>query len=254
VSLPTQGAAPAPWRLEIHDTLPSTADLCRSRAEAGAADGLAILARRQEHGRGRIGRAWTSPPGNLALSVLLRPSPAQPMPARDAGLWSLLAAVAVADALTPHRPAGTRLALKWPNDVLLDGRKLAGILLDSAATPDAQLSWLSIGIGANLAVAPALPDRPTACLGADAPAPEAFAQGLLARITHWRGIFAAEGFPPVRDAWTARAQPPGTAMTLKLPDREWAGAFAGLDADGSLRLSSGGTVLCFAAGEVVLGG
>ena len=76
---------------------------------------------------------------------------------------------------------------------------------------------------------------------------------LLAQITHWRAVFAAQGAAPIRDAWLARALPTGTAMTLKLPEREWAGGFVGLEADGSLRLATEGSVRRFAAGEVVLG-
>src|SRR5262249_44954066 len=160
-------------------TLPSTSELCRALAEASEPEGAAALARRQTHGRGSRGRRWQAPPGNLSISVLLRPRE----PARDAGQWSLLASVALAEALSTVVPDPTRLTLKWPNDLLLDGRKLAGILVDSAADADARLAWLVIGIGVNLAAKPELPGRPAACIAdvAPAPAPEEVAKVLLAR-------------------------------------------------------------------------
>ncbi len=243
------GAAHGPWRLSVFETLASTSDLCCERARAGEADGLAVLARRQERGHGRAGRPWASPAGNLYLSVLLRPVG----PARDAGLWSMLAGVALAEALAPFLPEPGRLALKWPNDVLLDGRKLAGILVDSASTAAGALDWLVIGIGVNLAVAPALPDRETASLaelGVVLP-PVAAAWALLDRLDAWRHHFAAEGFAPLRQVWLGRALPPGTPMTVKLPAGEWAGRFAGLGEDGTLRLECDGILRHFAAGEIV---
>jgi BirA family biotin operon repressor/biotin-[acetyl-CoA-carboxylase] ligase len=249
VNQPACGATHGPWRLTVFETLPSTSDLCCERARAGEPDGLAVLAHRQDKARGRAGRAWTSPEGNLFLSAVLRPG----SPARDAGLWSLLAGVALAEALAAYLPDAARLALKWPNDVLLDGGKLAGILIDSATTPSGDLDWMVIGIGANLAIAPNLPDRATACLAdhGPTPSPETAARAILARLDHWRARFAAEGFAPVRAAWLGHAQSLGTHMTVKLPERQWTGTFVGLGEDGSLRLHSEGLVRHFAAGEIV---
>ena len=107
------------WRLEIHESLPSTSDLCITRAEAGEEAGLAVLARRQTHGRGSRGRSWTGQTGNLALSVLLRPAGALHQPA----LWPFLAALSLHQALG----GGSLLQLKWPNDILLGHAKLARV-------------------------------------------------------------------------------------------------------------------------------
>lgn len=195
------------WRLAVHESLPSTSDLCRALAQDGEPEGLAVLARQQVNGRGSKGSSWISPPGNMYLSALLRP----PGPAREAGQWSLLAGVALAEAVAALLPADAPLALKWPNDVLLGGAKLAGILIDSSAT-DGRLDWLVIGIGVNLTRAPSLADRPTTCLAAHraAPTAEAMAAAMLARLTHWRAIHAAEGFAPIRAAWaTWGANRPG---------------------------------------------
>ncbi len=237
------------WRLLIHDTLPSTSDVCRAGALGGAPAGLAVLARRQTQGRGTHGRTWRSPPGNLYLSVLLRPAE----PARAAVEWALLAAVALADALAPLLPDPQALMLKWPNDVLLHGGKLGGILTESTAAPDGTLEFLVIGFGVNLAVAPELPDRSTACLAAVAAAPTAedFARALLDRLDRWRARRAAEGFAAIRAAWLARGPLPGAPIALRIGEATHGGAFAGLGADGSLLLATGARVQAFAAGEVL---
>ncbi|MDO9707876.1 biotin--[acetyl-CoA-carboxylase] ligase [Paracraurococcus lichenis] len=237
-------ALPEGWRLEVHEALPSTSDLLFRRAEAGEPEGLAILARQQTAGRGRAGRAWASPPGNLYLSVLLRP----PGPAREAPQWSLLAGVALAEAAAEVVPEAGALRLKWPNDLLRDGAKCAGILAESALTPAGGLAWISLGIGVNLAHAPAVADRPTATLGAST-APEAFAARLLRRLDHWRAVQRAAGFGPVRAAWLRFGPRPGEAVTLRGLDG--AGAFAGLAEDGSLLIETDGTRRAIPAGEVL---
>lgn len=235
------------WRLEIHDRLASTSNLCRDRAAAGEPSNLAVLARHQEQGRGSRGRTWLSIPGNLFLSVLLRPGGSL----RDAGAWSLLAGVGLFDAVAEFLPAH-HLTLKWPNDLLLDGRKTAGILVD--ATGDGALDALVIGFGVNLAGAPLIPGRPTTALAAliAPPSPEDFAQRLLAALGCCLSLQNAEGFDPIRKTWLARAQPAGTAMTLALPDRAISGRFAGLDPDGALRLQTGAETRSFRVGELHL--
>jgi BirA family biotin operon repressor/biotin-[acetyl-CoA-carboxylase] ligase len=245
----TQAAAPG-WRLDMHEAMPSTQDACHAAARAGAPGRLAVLAKAQSRGRGTKGRLWHSPPGNLFLSVLLRPEE----PARTTGEWSLLAAVALADALAAILPGASRaLALKWPNDVLLHGRKLAGILTEGEAQPDGRLAFLVIGFGVNLASAPDIPDRPAICVAevAPPPAPEAFAPSLLARLDHWQARRRHQGFAVVRDAWLGRGPAPGAAIVICSGGVTRRGAFAGLDADGSLLLATGARVQAFAAGEVL---
>lgn len=237
------------WRLAIHDSLPSTSDFCRVRALSGEPEGLAVLAEHQTQGRGTNGRAWQSPPGNLYLSMLLRPAE----PVRSAAQWSLLAAVAVANALAPWLPDPQALMLKWPNDVLLHGAKLAGILTESAAAPDGSLDFLIIGFGVNVAIAPAVPDRPTACLAQVGPPPalEVCARSVLDQVDRWRDVRAREGFGAVRAAWLACGPQEGAPVTLRLGATTRQGRFAGLAADGSLLLATGGGVQAFAAGEVL---
>jgi BirA family biotin operon repressor/biotin-[acetyl-CoA-carboxylase] ligase len=148
------------FRLECHEVLDSTSSLVKQRAEDGAAEGLAIQALRQSAGRGRQGRGWDSPAGNLYLSVLLRPD----VPLREAPQWSFVAAVALAETLNALLPEVATLKLKWPNDVLLQGAKAAGILVETGVATNNALDWICIGMGVNIATKPSLPDRPTACL------------------------------------------------------------------------------------------
>jgi BirA family biotin operon repressor/biotin-[acetyl-CoA-carboxylase] ligase len=228
----------------VHAALPSTSDLLLRRAEAGEAEGLAILAREQTAGRGRAGRAWASPPGNLYMSVLLRPEG----PAREAPQWSLLAGVALAEAAAECVAEPASLRLKWPNDLLRGGAKCAGILAESALAPTGGIAWLTLGIGVNLAHAPALPDRPTATLDGAGP-PEAFAARLLARVAHWRAVQRTAGFAPIRAAWRHFGPAEGEAITLR--GLSGHGHFAGLAADGSLLVDINGTRRAIPAGEVL---
>lgn len=234
--------APAPWRLEVYDTLGSTSDLCRARAASGEPEGLAVLAHLQTAGRGSRGRTWLSAPGNLFVSLLLRPSG----PARDAGLWALLSGVVVAEAL--DRPG---VVLKWPNDVLFHGHKICGILIDSAASASGELDWLIYGIGVNLAVAPEIEGRTAAAFG-DGLAPETVARAIMARLSHWLAVQRRAGWADIRQAWLDRALPVGAETTLRRGEEIIAGVFAGLADDGSLLLQTGGRVQAFSSGEVWL--
>lgn len=213
-------------------------------ARDGAEEGLWLRAERQTAGRGRLGRAWLSPDGNLYASTLVRLRPGNPQPASLA----LVAAVALHEAIAVF---GVTAELKWPNDLLLHGAKLSGILLERAG--DAVV----IGIGVNVAHHPELPDRPTTSLAAAGSTVVAqtlldvLAESFARWLARWRG----EGLGPVRTAWLAAAHPAGTALTARLPDgstRE--GLFDGLDPDGALilRLASGGRHVIHAADVFVI--
>jgi BirA family biotin operon repressor/biotin-[acetyl-CoA-carboxylase] ligase len=234
------------WRLRVVPEVPSTSDLLAALAAEGAPEGTAVLARRQTAGRGRAGRGWASPEGNLHLSVLLRP----PAPLRDAPLFGLAAAVALADAAAaafPRAPVG----LKWPNDLLLADAKAGGILAE-ATGEDGRIAHLVLGIGVNLARAPALPGRATACFAAFGPPPDpvGFAGALLDALGRRLGQFAAQGFAPIRDAWLARGPAPGAPVTVRGGAVPRSGRFAGLAPDGSLLLDEDGGTRAIAAGEV----
>lgn len=249
---PATGHALA-WRLCWHDTLPSTSDACIEAAMQGEAAGLAILARTQTAARGSRGRSWTSIPGNLLLSVLLRPR----RHAAEASRFALLAGVALAETLAGLLADPASLTLKWPNDLLLDGRKLAGILVDSAATSDGQIDWLVIGIGVNLVAAPEATDMPAIALSTrlplgGVPAVRTLADALLARLGAWLAIEAAQGFAPVRAAWMGRSVALGTPIGFRHASARISGRFAGIDAEGALLIEDEeGALRRFSSGEVL---
>ncbi len=232
------------FRLEIHDSLPSTQSLLAARAEAGEPSGFAILARRQSAGRGRAGRAWQSEPGNLHISILLRPEG----DARDIGGYALLAAVALHDAALDHAP-GRLLTLKWPNDLMEGQAKLAGILSEAALDPGGGIAHLIYGIGVNLAHAPEVEGRSVTRLGPVPP--EDVAATLLARLDYWAARRRTEGFAPIRAAWLERGPERGSRMTLRQGDKPLTGRYEGLAEDGGLLLATADGLHVFHAGEVM---
>ena len=235
------------------DEAGSTNDEARARAAAGAPEGTVVWALRQQAGRGRRGRSWVSPPGNLYLSVVLRPA----CPARHVAQLSFVAALAVVDLVDGPLPGRARC--KWPNDILVDGAKVAGILLESALGACGRVDWVVLGIGVNLASHPGIagpvPSTSLAAAGgAPALAPEDALPLLLAALARRRQDWQAQGFGAVRRAWLARAHGLGGPVTVENGGRRRAGVFAGLDADGALVLAQAdGSRLSIAAGDVVFG-
>lgn len=223
--------------IEIVEEIGSTSEALKQRAAAGETV-AALLARRQTAGRGRLGRVWATVEGNLHLSLLVRPEGAF-----HPGHWASLSAVALSDALLPFAPA---VRLKWPNDVLLDGGKLAGVLLE---TGEDFGRWLVVGFGANLADAPAGTGRAVTSLHR-AVTPEAFAPSLLRAWEQWRRVYAAHGYGHVRDAWLARGPDLGTPVAAGLGERRVEGRFRGLRDDGALLLETASGALAVTSGEV----
>jgi BirA family biotin operon repressor/biotin-[acetyl-CoA-carboxylase] ligase len=222
------------FRLLSLDQVDSTNGEAKRLAAAGAPEGTLVWAREQSAGRGRRGRAWASPPGNLYLSLVLRPDCAP----RAAAQLGFAAALAVGEACARFLPQSAELRYKWPNDVLLGGRKLAGILLESQSAGEARIAWLVLGIGINLASHPEGTEYPATSLAAGVVVtPETMigvlAERLLAWYERWRG---AEGFAAVRRAWLLRAYGLGSEIRVRLAQAELAGRFAGLDEDGGLLL------------------
>ena len=263
------------FEVRTYESLGSTNDEARRLAQAGAAHGTVVAARQQTAGRGRVGRVWVSPPGNLYLSVLLR---LDRPPARLAEL-SFVAALAVADMVDAFLPPGIRAALKWPNDVLVRGAKISGILVEQ--TEAATL----LGIGVNVAHCPVDTPYPATSLACELhspsshlrgeraervggipgaispwPAPASGREGVAAisveacrssllnalaiRLDTWLGT----GFAPIRAEWLARAHPLGTSLRAGHVE----GRFAGLDLDGALLLDTSDGLRRIVAGDVIL--
>ncbi len=217
----------------------STLDIAAARF-AQFAGPTWITAQEQTAARGRRGRAWKNPPGNFAATLVLR----EPAPDR-AALRSFAAALALDEALTSLTGRPEAFALKWPNDVLLQGGKLAGILLESLAVKG-RVEGVAIGIGVNLAAAP---PRETLEEGALPPVslagetglhvtPDDFLEALAPAYARWEAQFAQYGFAPLRCAWLARAARLGAPVTARLPAEEIRGTFETMDETGRLVLST----------------
>jgi BirA family transcriptional regulator, biotin operon repressor / biotin---[acetyl-CoA-carboxylase] ligase len=210
-----------------------------------------IIAYRQTAARGRRGRAWAMPAGNFAATLVM---PVTGGPGQ-AALRSFTASLALADALAVVAGPHARIALKWPNDVLLNGGKVAGILLEGIG-PDA--GHLAVGIGVNLIHAPDAVSvekdamRPVSLVGETGltVAPDAFLTPLAAAFARWEAVFRAEGFAGVRTAWLTRAARLGEALTARLPTREVTGRFDGIGEDGALILATAGGVQRIHAADV----
>lgn len=214
-------------------------------ARGGAEEGLWLRAERQTSGRGRQGRVWSSAEGNLHASTLVRLRAIDP----QAATLALVAAVALEEVVSAYLPLareGGRTVLKWPNDLLLDGAKLSGILLERADDS------VVIGIGVNLAHHPESLDRPATSLAVHGvtPDPADFLETLATAFERWLSIWRNEGLAPVRTRWLDRAHPAGTALTARLPDGSAVdGLFTGLDSEGALilRLADGTSRVIHAA-------
>jgi BirA family transcriptional regulator, biotin operon repressor / biotin---[acetyl-CoA-carboxylase] ligase len=226
-------------RIRIVERTGSTnADLI---ADDAAAEGDWLVALVQDDGRGRQGRAWEWLKGNFAGSALVRLRAGDP----PAQTLSLAAGMALIDAIEVAAPDRSAM-LKWPNDVLLDGGKLAGILLERAG------DRVVVGFGVNLAGAPAIPGRPTAALDGTV-APQAFAPLLAASVARWVERWRADP-ASLPDRWLARAHPIGSALTVHLDsDHSVSGRFEGLGEDGALLLrTASGAIETIRAGDVSL--
>lgn len=200
-----------------------------------------ILAKRQTKGRGRRGRDWKDPQGNFAATLVLRPSEA---PNRVA-LRSFVAALALYDACEALTGRTAGLALKWPNDVLLNGGKLAGILLESAGSKQG-VTHLAIGIGVNLVETPmkewlepgaVWPVSLLSETGVQV-TPEQFLTALAAGYARYELQFTTYGFEPIRTAWLARAARLGEVITARTTQSETTGTFETVDEEGNLVLNS----------------
>ncbi len=236
---------PSGWVLDAHDSLDSTSEVAKRLAADGAPHQTVVWAGEQTAGRGRHGRSWTSPKGNLYLSVLLRPG----CEVRDAPQIGFVVGAAMARAL--RECADVEATLKWPNDLLVSGRKVSGILLDSADDGSGGVAWVIAGIGVNLASHPAnLPgSTDLADCGAEVSVGELL-EVFLASLSEHLSVWERDGFAAIRARWADMALEPGTLLTVKLPNETIEGGFDGIDETGNLLLSRNGQTLRVSAGDV----
>lgn len=247
----------AGFRLQAFDTIDSTNAEALRLGRDGEAGPLWLVSSHQVAGRGRRGRAWATPPGNLAAS-LLRVTPLQPAEAATIGFVAGLALERALRALVSGKRKGdaVRFALKWPNDVLADGAKLAGILLESETMSD-DVRIVVIGIGVNVVAAPRdTPNRATslADLGCDATAEELFhylSESWVEMEAVWE---EGRGMARLRELWLASAAGLGAPIAVQTGNVVTRGRFETIDGAGQLILRrADGSCRAIAAGEVQFG-
>ena len=239
---------------EIHwyEELGSTNDRAKELADEGAEHGEVVIAESQTAGRGRRGRVWVSPPRrNLYFSVVLRPE----LPPERAPELTLVASLALCDAL---RQAGVAAGIKWPNDVLASGRKIAGVLTELAAEPE-QVHWVVVGAGVNVnARREDFPEElrgeaTSVLIERGQPAPRALlAAACFTALEDWVDRHAEEGFAPIRAAWRERSVTLGREVVVKEASRELTGVAEDIDDAGALLVRTRAGVERVLAGDVAL--
>lgn len=227
------------------DAVGSTNDTAKDLARQGAVEGTIVTAARQTAGKGRQGNQWLSEPGNLYMTLILRPGVA----ASASGQLSFLAAVALANAVEKVLPAGVKIALKWPNDLLLNGKKAAGILLETETGGDKTVEWLVMGIGLNIAHAPENAIS-IGSLGGHI-APLDMLHAVRSEMIFLYQTWQEKGFALIRTAWLARAAYQAQEINIRLPTETFRATFLGIDDTGALHVKlPDGQERHIASGEV----
>jgi len=223
------------YHLLAFDTLDSTNEEAKRLARAGGAHGAVVWAKKQTGGKGRMGRSWVSHDGNLFVSILLKPG----KPIAELPQLSFVAAIAVVEALTAVFEKDHKLACKWPNDVLLDGKKLAGILLESFPCEVDGKYWVVVGVGVNVDSYPKDVQFPATCL-TEAGVELVSAKIVLSRFIHHfiesYNEWSNKGFADTRKHWLKHAWGLKKEITAQLPEGAIKGIFYDINADGNLIL------------------
>lgn len=229
-------------------TTPSTQDMVHDLAQTGEPEGLVIQSLQQTKGRGRHGNLWSSPMGNLYMSVLLRPL----CRADKAGQMAFVAGVALSAAIDEVIEDGHLKTLKWPNDVLIDNKKVSGILLESKLDAHGRVDYLIVGTGVNIFAPPDIG------IGLDSVKKERlavntfrdlFLKQLRAYYLEWQD----KGFAEIRKTWLKQAHGLCSPMKIRLPEVTYEGIFCGIDDDGVLLADVDGQRRTFTSGEVHFG-
>jgi BirA family biotin operon repressor/biotin-[acetyl-CoA-carboxylase] ligase len=245
----SQPRLPASYRLVSYDSLGSTNDEAKRLASDGAKEGTLVWALEQTAGRGRRGRSWVSPPGNLYTSLILRPH----CPAALAAQLGFVAALAVGDTLATICPGLEGLTYKWPNDVLVGGCKLAGILLESELGQGEVTRFVVVGVGINLVSSPRDAVSPATSIAEEdlgSVSPGAALEEFAHHFQAWARCWREEGFAPIRAAWRAHATALGEPIRVRQEPATLHGRFLDIAHDGALLLESAGEIRRIAAGEV----
>lgn len=239
---------PDGYELKAFSSIGSTNQEAKRLAEGGAPDGTVILAGEQTEGRGRLDRDWISPTGNLYVSVVLR----NDGPPANTAQLSIVAAVAMGEAIAECLPAQAQLSYKWPNDILINKKKVCGLLLESGSGSGE--NWLVIGCGVNLISHPSEVMYPAIDLkmAGAAFALEALLTSYLKHLQAWRVRWEKEGVASVRDAWMARMSGLDEKVSIQLPNKApLFGRFKELSPEGVLVLETeDGKTIEISAGDL----
>ena len=219
------------WAIRDFDTLPSTMDVAHEAAREGCEEGLIIVAKEQNAGRGRQGNNWVGPPGNLYCSIVLRPR----INIKDIGQYSFIVAVALGQSVNPLLKPGALYQNKWPNDCLIDGQKFAGILIETGLNQDNGVDYLIIGIGVNIANAPEGRNYLNNVFSQAIKA-ERFLPVFLENFGSVITLSHETGFHKIQELWLEEAKGVGAGLTVRLPNATLEGIFNGLDENGALLL------------------
>lgn len=246
---------PSAFQLAAFDCLDSTNDEMRRRAVDGCPNNTVVWALEQTKGRGRRGRDWISAPGNLFCSILQKPTVSIAQCAKASFVVALAIHSAISEAVGE---TDCKVECKWPNDVLIDGQKISGILLESQSKPFVQdqpnsLDWLIVGIGINLAHSPADTPYPSGYVNAYRKIPlscEEMLEILLRHFQIWFETWETLGFAPIREAWMERAKGIGGEIIVNLESEQLIGTFESLDQDGALVLRTSHGERLISAGDV----
>lgn len=234
--MPKISTPAADFEIVEFEVIDSTNSEAHRRAAAGERGPLWIRADRQQAGRGRSGRPWSSPAGNFSATYLFSPAAVEPGHYHH---LSFIAGVAAWDALGETCAGKRALQLKWPNDLMVGDAKLGGILVESSRYDGDDV--ILVGIGINLAARPEVADRTVTHLAAHGVevAPRDLLHHIAGALSRWLAVWSGgRGFPAVREAWMARAHAVGSRLTVKGRETTFSGTYEGLGPDGSLELCS----------------
>lgn len=233
------------------DTLTSTIDEARVQVLGGAKDGNVIVAYRQVKGRGRRGRIWEDLPGNLYMTYVTYLD----YPLLESLQLSFVTCVAVGQYLRSHIPPGHVLTYKWPNDVLLNGKKVGGLLLESFPVPEKRETAYLLSCGLNLSTQPQQVRYPTTSLQDENIylSLEEALHGITTSLEYYIALWKKQGFSPIYDLWMNYAAGLEQKISFDLQGKLQTGIFKGIDREGALLLRTLEGLKKFTAGEILAG-
>ncbi len=235
------------WVIENYECVESTQDILKEISSSTfTEEGLVISAQTQTAGRGRHGNVWKAPKGNLYISFLLHPE----CEISVAGHFSFLIAVALSKTIDKYIDSGHEKSLKWPNDILIDGKKCAGILLESNISPKGTISDLYVGVGVNI-LAPPEERIGLQQVSSQILTVESVLNTLLKTINIYYDLYSKKGFKEIQNLWISEAYRLHEKINVRLPQKTLSGIFEGLDEEGTLLLRlDNGVLERITAGEV----